>query len=76
MEGDRFFNHGEHLGFVALSSVHLEELFEVGKELGALLHFLVDLWMVSQIWDHLHGLLTLSTALFQATKALKTVPIC
>lgn len=47
VEGNGFFNHGEHLGFVALSSVHLEELFEVGKELGALLHLLVDLWMVS-----------------------------
>lgn len=46
-ERDWFFNHGEHLGFVALSSIHLEELFEVGKKLRALLHLLVDLWMVN-----------------------------
>lgn len=76
LEGDGFFDHGEHLGFVALSSVHLEELFEVCKELGALFHLLVDLWMISRLLGHLQGLLTLSTALFQATKALKTVPIC
>lgn len=76
VEGNRFFDHGEHLGFVALPSVHLEELFEVGEKLGALLHLLIDLWMVSPSIGHLHGLLTLSTALFQATKALKTVPIC
>lgn len=76
VKGDGFFDHGEHLGFVALSSVHLQELFEVGEELGALLHLLVGLWMISSLFGHLHGLLTLSTALFQATKALKTVPIC
>ena len=43
VEGDGFFNHGEHLGFVALSSVHLQELFKIGEKLGALLHLLVDL---------------------------------
>ncbi len=75
-EGDRLFDHGEHLGFVALSRVHLEELFKVGKELGALLHLLVDLCMVSPVHGHPHRPLTLSTALFQATKALKTIPIC
>ena len=76
LEGDGLFDHGEHLGFVALPSIHLEELFEVGEELGALLHLLVDLWMVSSVFGHLDGLLTLSTALVQATYALKTVPIC
>lgn len=76
VEGDGLFDHGEHLGFVALPSVHLKELLEVGEKLGALLHLLVDLWMVSPLFDHVYGPLTLSTALFQATKALKTVPIC
>lgn len=76
VEGDGLFDHGEHLGFVALPSVHLKELLEVGEKLGALLHLLVDLWMVSPFFGDFHGPLTLSTALFQATKALKTVPIC
>ena len=67
VQGDGFFDHGEHLGFVALPGVHLQELFEVGEELGASLHLLVDLSKVSMVFGPLHGLPTFSTALVQAT---------
>ncbi len=42
VQGYRFFDYGEHLGFVPLAGVHFEERFEVREELGAELHFIVD----------------------------------
>ncbi len=43
VEGYGFFDYGHHLGFVALAGVHSQELFEVGEELGAGFHLIVDL---------------------------------
>lgn len=43
LEGDRFFDHGEHHSFIALAGVHLEKLFEIGKELSASFHLIINL---------------------------------
>lgn len=43
LKGDGFFNDGEHHGFVALACIHFEELLEVGEELCARFHLIVDL---------------------------------
>lgn len=69
VEGYGFFYDGLHLGFVSLTGVHFEELFEVSEEFGALLHFVVNLFLLVQIPNGRVAFLgfTFSTALFHAT---------
>lgn len=53
LEGDALFDDVRHHGLVALPGIHFEELLQVGKELGTLLHFIVDLApIVSYIVRH------------------------
>ena len=47
LQGDGFFDDGEHLGFVAVAGAEFEVEFELGVEFGAFFHFIVDLEVVS-----------------------------
>ena len=66
----------KHHCLIALPRVQLQKLLKVSKELSALFHLDIDLSDISQIVINYAARLTLSTALFQAAKALNTFPTC